>query len=95
MDKLSRTTNGEVTYYVYDGNVVIEEQDSENDETARNVYGRSLITRETSDGLVVYAYNGHSDVIAICNIDGDTLVVYEYYELGNLIPQKREWALID
>ena len=33
--KLSRTTNGEVTYYVYDGNVVIEEQDEDNDETSR------------------------------------------------------------
>ena len=84
-----------MTYYVYDGNVVIEEQDEDNDETARNVYGRNLVTRETSDGVVVYAYNGHSDVVAICNIDGDTLVVYEYDELGNLIPQKREWALID
>lgn len=28
--KLSRTTNGVLTYYVYDGNVVIEEQNSEN-----------------------------------------------------------------
>ena len=76
-----------MTYYVYDGNVVIEEQDSENDETARNVYGRNLITRETSDGVVVYAYNGHCDVIAICNIDGDSLVVYEYDEFGNLIDE--------
>ncbi len=33
--KLSRTTNGEVTYYVYDGNVVIEEQNEDNEETSR------------------------------------------------------------
>ena len=85
--KLSRTTNGNLTYYVYDGNVVIEEQDSENDESARNVYGRNLITRETSDGVVVYAYNGHSDVVAICNLDGDVLVTYTYDEFGNLIDE--------
>ena len=76
-----------MTYYVYDGNVVIEEQDSNNDETARNVYGRNLITRETSDGVVVYAYNGHSDVVAICNLDGDTLVIYDYDEFGNVISE--------
>lgn len=33
--KLSRTINGDLTYYVYDGNVVIEEQDENNDETSR------------------------------------------------------------
>ena len=85
--KLSRTTNGVLTYYVYDGNVVIEEQDSNNDESARNVYGRNLVTRETVDGLVVYAYNGHSDVVAICNLDGDTLVIYDYDEFGNVISE--------
>ena len=85
--KLSRTTNGNTTYYVYDGNVVIEEQDADNEESARNVYGRNLITRETSDGVVVYAYNGHSDVVAICNLDGDTLVTYEYDEFGNVISE--------
>ena len=79
--------NGNTTYYVYDGNVVIEEQDADNEESARNVYGRNLITRETSDGVVVYAYNGHSDVVAICNLDGDTLVTYEYDEFGNVISE--------
>lgn len=33
--KLSRTTNGETTYFVYDGNVVIEEQNEGSDETSR------------------------------------------------------------
>lgn len=37
MDKLSRTTNGKITYYVYDGNVVIEEQRSNNSGYAFNV----------------------------------------------------------
>ncbi len=82
--KLSRTTNGVLTYYVYDGNVVIEEQNEDNDETARNVYGRNLITRETSDGVVVYAYNGHGDVVVICNLDNETLVIYDYDEFGNV-----------
>ena len=32
--------------FVYDGNVVTEEQNEDNEETARNVYGRNIITRE-------------------------------------------------
>ncbi len=86
--KLSRTTNGEVTYYVYDGNVVIEEQDEDNDETSRNVYGRNLITRETSDNKVVYGFNGHGDVVYYTNLDNIVLVVYDYDEFGNVIREE-------
>ncbi len=86
--KLSRTKNGEVTYYVYDGNVVIEEQDESNNETARNVYGRNLITRETPDNKVVYGYNGHGDVVYYTNLDNIVLVVYDYDEFGNVIREE-------
>ncbi len=85
--KLSRTTNGEVTYFVYDGNAVIEEQD-ENNETARNVYGRNLITRETADNKVVYGFNGHGDVVYYTNLDNIVLVVYDYDEFGNVIREE-------
>ena len=45
MDKLSRTTNDVLTYYVYDGNVVIEEQDEDNEETARTQLNTPKLTR--------------------------------------------------
>ena len=81
--KLSRTTNGEVTYYVYDGNAVIEEQNSENEESARNVYGRNLITREDDSNKIVYGFNGHGDVVYQADIDGTVLETYNYDEFGN------------
>ena len=43
--KISRTTDGETRYYVYDGNTVIAELDGQNELKARNVYGRNLISR--------------------------------------------------
>ncbi len=83
--KLSRTTNGEVTYYVYDGNVVIEEQNASNYETARNVYGRNLITRETNANKVVMGYNGHGDVIyQASKTSGRYIIGYSYHEFGDI-----------
>ncbi len=86
--KLSRATNGILTYYVYDGNVVVEEQDDDNDETARNVYGRNLITRENDVNKIVYGFNGHGDVVYQANTDGIVLVVYDYDEFGNVVSEE-------
>ena len=83
--KLSRTTNGNITYYIYDGNVVIEEQNEDNEETARNVYGRNRITREDSSNKIVYGYNGHGDVIYQAKLDGEVLLIYGYDEFGNVV----------
>ncbi len=77
------TTNGVLTYYVYDGNVVIEEQSSNNSESARNVYGRNLITREVSSDKNVYGYNGHGDVVYLTDTDGIVQITYDYDEFGN------------
>ncbi len=83
--KLSRTTNGKITYYVYDGNIVIEEQRSNNSESARNVYGRNLITREASSDKYVYGYNGHGDVVYLTDTDGIVQITYDYDEFGNSV----------
>ena len=83
--KLSRTTNGNITYYIYDGNVVIEELNEDNEETARNVYGRNRITREDSSNKIVYGYNGHGDVIYQAKLDGEVLLIYGYDEFGNVV----------
>ena len=70
---------------MYDGNTVILELDSDNEETARNVYGRNPITRETPDNKVVYGYNGHGDVVNYTNINGQVLQLYAYDEFGNVV----------
>ncbi len=83
--KISRTTNGILTYYVYDGNVVIEELNDNKVETARNVYGRNLITRQQGYTKAVYGYNGHGDVVYYANIYGHIIDRYNYDEFGNHI----------
>ena len=80
--KISRTTDGETRYYVYDGNTVIEELDGQNELKARNVYGRNLISR-TTDKPMIMSYNGHGDIVLVRSVSGETLAEYAYDEFGN------------
>lgn len=64
-EKLSRTTDGETTYYVYDGNTVILELDDEKSEAARNVYGRNIVSRDAADSTLYFNFNGHGNVIRV------------------------------
>lgn len=82
--KLSRATNGEVIYYVYDGDVVLEERTFVNAEMARNVYGRNLIFRETRADSGYYSYNGHGDVVRWEYTNRNGYVEYEYDEFGQV-----------
>ena len=80
--KISRTTDGETRYYVYDGNTVIAELDGQNELKARNVYGRNLISR-TTDKPMIMSYNGHGDIVLVKSVSGETLAEYAYDEFGN------------
>ena len=80
--KISRTTDGETRYYVYDGNTVIAELDGQNELKARNVYGRNLISR-TTDKPMIMSYNGHGDIVLVRSVSGETLAEYAYDEFGN------------
>jgi len=86
--KFSRTTNGVLTYYVYDGNVVLNEQCSNNAIIARNVYGRNLISRDTFHGDGNYSYNGHGDVIRWNNKSLNMFIEYDYDEFGNIVSEE-------
>ena len=87
--KISRTTDGETRYYVYDGNTVIAELDGQNELKARNVYGRNLISR-TTDKPMIMSYNGHGDIVLVKSVSGETLAEYAYDEFGNVLAQNGE-----
>ena len=87
--KISRTTDGETRYYVYDGNTVIAELDGQNELKARNVYGRNLISR-TTDKPMIMSYNGHGDIVLVRSVSGETLAEYAYDEFGNVLAQNGE-----
>ena len=87
--KISRTTDGETRYYVYDGNTVIAELDGQKELKARNVYGRNLISR-TTDKPMIMSYNGHGDIVLVKSVSGETLAEYAYDEFGNVLAQNGE-----
>ena len=51
--------------YLYEYDKIVLETDGEGNQTARNVYGTNLITRESNDKKYTYHYNGHGDVTAL------------------------------
>ncbi len=50
------------------------------------MYGRNLISRDVDNQNLVFAYNGHGDVVSLADSTG-VLVEYTYDEFGNLISE--------
>ena len=63
--RASKTVNDTIQYYLYEDGKIVLEEDGSGTETARNVYGIYLLSRETADGDYTYRYNGHGDVMAL------------------------------
>src|SRR5690606_24683662 len=71
--RVSKSVNGQVTRYLYEGSKVILETDSQGNATARNIYGTNLLSRtilDTSTVTMYYMYNAHGDVTALIYEDG-------------------------
>lgn len=60
--RVEKSVNGTVTKYVYEYDNVVLETDGNSKETARNVYGTNLISREISGQSLNYLYNGHAEL---------------------------------
>ena len=79
---------GKITYYLYEGDKVILELDSNRNQTGRNVYGTNLLFRtvgnRNSGTTYSYIYNGHGDVTALITDAGYVAATYRYDAFGNL-----------
>ena len=80
--RVSKTVNGDVTKYLYEGDKVILEVDGAGSQTAKNVYGSNLLARTAEGETAYYMYNGHADVTALINATGAVLATYYYDEFG-------------
>ena len=87
--RISKTVNGNTTYYIYDhDNVIYEKSD---DYLIYYIYGKDseLIGFKFDEGydLEVYYYirDGLNNIIGIVNSCGDILVTYTYDAYGNII----------
>ena len=79
-----------VQYYLYEDGKIVLEEDGNGTETARNVYGIYLLSRETADGDYTYRFNGHGDVIALTDSTGTVVASYYYDPFGVITEETGE-----
>ncbi|OQB24676.1 MAG: tRNA(Glu)-specific nuclease WapA precursor [Firmicutes bacterium ADurb.Bin182] len=71
--------------YLYEYQRVVLEQDAFGDQKAWNVYGINLISRQVDELTLTYMYNGHADVTALLDSNGNLVATYYYDAFGNIL----------
>jgi len=79
-----KEVNGEITKYLYEYDKVVLEVDENNNQKARNIYGLNLLGREVEGQKVYYMYNGHGDVTALIDRNGNQVATYYYDAFGTI-----------
>ncbi len=83
--RATATTNSKTSRFIYEESQVTLELDSKGNQSARNIYGNNLVTRNADGQSVYYMYNGHSDVTALLKTDGTIMATYQYDAFGNAL----------
>lgn len=83
--RVAKQVGSQTTKYVYAGDKVVLELDGENNQTAFNIQGTSLIARTVSGTTLYYMYNGHADVTALIDAAGTIQATYYYDAFGNIL----------
>jgi hypothetical protein len=83
--RVEKAVNSAITNYLYEPDKVILETDGAGAQTAKNVYGTNLLSRNVDGQQLFYMYNGHADVTAL--VDSTGTVKQSYYDaFGNIDP---------
>ncbi|MFZ5352577.1 MAG: RHS repeat-associated core domain-containing protein [Bacillota bacterium] len=82
--RVAKAVNGSTVNYLYEYDKVVLELDGAGSETARNIYGTSLLVRQAEGQTAYYMYNAHGDVTALLGADGTILASYYYDAFGNI-----------
>ena len=85
--RVGKSVNGSLTYYLYEYDKVVLEENINKDQIGRNVYGINLISREVGADIFLYLYNGHADVTALLDENGNIAATYYYDAFGNILEQ--------
>ena len=88
-NRIRKTSGTDTILYVIDDNTnlaQIEAELTENHEISI-LYnrGQELVSMENTSGVLYYIYDGHGDVRALVNNDGDVTDTYRYDSYGNLL----------
>ena len=82
--RVYKSVGDKVTRYLYEGLNVIYETDGSGNKIARIVKGINLISRNVNGSDLYYLYNGHKDVVALTNKEGNIVATYYYDTFGVL-----------
>jgi len=85
--RVKKIVNGTATFYLYEYQRVVLEQNSLGDVTGRNIYGTNLLMRTVGVDAFFYMYNAHADVTALLSISGTIIATYYYDTFGNILEQ--------
>ena len=88
--RIQKQVDNKVIKYIYEGLDVILELDENDNKIAQNIYGLSLISRNT-DQKGYYLYNGHGDTVRIVDNEENLLNSYTYDEWGVIIDSNGEF----
>ena len=88
--RIEKIENNNKIKYVYEGLDIILELDKDNNVIANNVYGLSLVSRN-SDKKGYYLYNGHGDTVTIVDNEQNEIKSYTYDEWGSIIEEVGEY----
>jgi len=89
--RINKTDSEGTTIYMYESSKVVMELDADGNMLAKNVYGTNLLKRTIEDGTTLYyMYNGHSDVTALLDTEGNIVGSYYYDAWGNLLESSGE-----
>jgi|GEM_PF-663947 len=78
------------TVYLYESSKVVMELDADGNMLAKNVYGTNLLTRTIDGETLYYMYNGHADVTALIDTEGNIVGSYYYDVWGNIVESSGE-----
>ncbi|HOW35740.1 MAG TPA: RHS repeat-associated core domain-containing protein [Candidatus Omnitrophota bacterium] len=84
--RISKTVGGSTTYFVYDGDQIIEERDSNGTLLASYTYGEGIdevLTMNRGGQDYFYFYNGLGSVTNIANSRAQVVESYQYDVYGN------------
>ncbi|MDP2938467.1 MAG: RHS repeat-associated core domain-containing protein [Candidatus Omnitrophota bacterium] len=90
--RISKTVDGQTTYFIYDGDRIIEERDTNNTLLASYVYGGGIdevLTMHRGPQKVYYHYDGLGSVTNLTDTSGNVVESYSYdvYGLPNQTSQ--------
>ena len=85
--RVEKSVDRDRTRYLYEADKVVLELDGNGNQTGRNLYGTNLLMRETGAEQYYYMYNGHGDVTALIDDEGNVGQTYYYDAFGNITDQ--------